>query len=273
MCIYLLFFILSIALSILLPFAQTVNNFDENFSLIGASPYRLEHIDIGTGAVASMNVSAIESSLMAVEYDRRHNCVYYAESSRTIGRICLNESNPIAQPIVSVEETKSGCIAYDWSADLLYFIDGQSIYAIEPRQTTTESARRQIIIQSENSNPIALAISPMDGYLFHMQYITGQVHSFTIWRAHLDGSHSEFVITLPGNPYLGGRAFTIDLKRKQLYWIQYDDRRIISCDFDGTAHKTISLDFTRQPLALMFHDDWMFWYDSQTHGVYAAKTS
>lgn len=261
---------LLITLSIALPIHSLTN---EAEYLLGASRNHVDQIDIQTGATTRLNLTEIKN-IKAIQLDQKHNCLYYAQYSHTIGRKCFNGSEP--QVITMINRTSPGCMAYDWLSNLLYVIDGQRIDVIQPPYSDAQTPRRQTIVQFSNpqESPIFLVISPTDGYMFYLHKL--QEHdgsnTYTIYRTTLDGLRVDVVIELSESQRPKGDRLTIDVAAKRLHWM--DVHGIRSCDFSGNSYGLASMtsySIANQWIMLVIHDGRGFYYNTRDSGVYVAN--
>lgn len=162
-----------------------------------------------------------------VEYDMRHNCVFYATYEQIV-RQCLN-GNQAAEVLVSYGATYIQGLAYDWMSQVLYFTDAQrhKIEAINVSvidHSSTNRLRSTIYQGDEDSVPIRIAVHPTRGFLYWTS-------ATTIIRIGLDGGHERQLVE--GNQIQEPTEIAIDYEADRVYW--NDDRlnQIASSDLDG----------------------------------------
>uniref|UniRef100_A0A336LRR7 Sortilin-related receptor n=1 Tax=Culicoides sonorensis TaxID=179676 RepID=A0A336LRR7_CULSO len=98
--------------------------FDKEF-LIVAQRDKISSIDLSTNSAEILPIKGVKN-VIAIDFDRKHNCVFWADIlSDTIGRQCLN-GNESAEILVETGLGSVEGMSYDWTSELLYYVDGLS---------------------------------------------------------------------------------------------------------------------------------------------------
>jgi sortilin-related receptor len=114
------------------PFEKTTSEF-----LVIAQRDKISRIDLADGKKEEFPVTGLKN-VIAVDFDMKHNCVFWADIILDIiGRQCLN-GNQSAEVLVETGLASVEGMSYDWISEMLYFVDGVRI-KIEAVKTTNDS--------------------------------------------------------------------------------------------------------------------------------------
>lgn len=174
----------------------------------------------------------------ALEYDNRHNCLYYASKAVIKRRCFANTTQPDDVILMDISNwAYVTSMAHDWVSDALYFSDSNNgkielirLVYDEHRAAVKRHLRRTIIQVNAISKLAGIAVNPIRGYLFWADV------SFVkpaLWRANMDGTNAR---VLAGKPFVTRpRAIAIDYATDTLYWTDMAQLIIGRCDFNGNG--------------------------------------
>lgn len=238
---------------------------DASLAFFGASSTSIDLINIEQGAIASVP-SSIAFATRSIAFNSMRTCMFHTDYTNMLHHTCMNGTNTVTNDVLYVNSSVFNSLSFDWTSNLLYFIDGQKIDVLKWAENHFV-LHHLIEMKTEGLQPKSVVISPVDGWLFFVQQHNNVSNS--VWRAHLDGTNLEMVIDLPLVSLI--QSFTIDLSNKRLYWIETLSREIWGCDFDGEHLAKFDLHYAHAPLSLAFHNGWVFWYDLELKGIYATR--
>uniref|UniRef100_A0A336L6F8 Sortilin-related receptor n=1 Tax=Culicoides sonorensis TaxID=179676 RepID=A0A336L6F8_CULSO len=134
--------------------------FDKEF-LIVAQRDKISSIDLSTNSAEILPIKGVKN-VIAIDFDRKHNCVFWADIlSDTIGRQCLN-GNESAEILVETGLGSVEGMSYDWTSELLYYVDGLRlrIEAVYVGNTTTHGRFRKTIVNNL-AKPRGIVVHPI----------------------------------------------------------------------------------------------------------------
>lgn len=229
-----------------------------------------EGLKIGRMSLSTMNVEILPMKNMsfanAIEYDIKHDCIFWADNTVEIRRQCFNNNNQNVEVLHAESDGDFFSLAYDWTSELLYFTN-RVPSKIEVISTSSNSPRlhRTIVQLEPRTHPSGIAIHPRSGYIFWTS------RKPSISRANLDGSNVRTLIEKPdiGQPYL----VTVDFETERIFWTDLDDKNIASCDFHGKHFYVVwkNADQINIPYSLAIHNDTIYWGDYDEHTFLKAK--
>lgn len=159
---------------------------------------------------------------------------------------------------------KSGIrgIAVDWIAKNLYFSN------VFPHETYIEvswldGTNRKVIYKSTTDNPRELAVNPVKGYLYWIDY--GQFPM--IARSWLDGTNRKPIVTSGiSNP----RDLTIDIATHDVYWVDSMKDAIFKVAYKGGNRQVIRRNLP-SPKGLSILKGDLYWVDRNLQNIYKSS--
>lgn len=246
------------------PFGQP-NDF-----LIVAQRDKISRIEIPSGKKQVLPIRDLKN-VIAIEFDIKHNCVFWADIlTDEIGRQCFN-SNQSAEILLQTELASVEGMSYDWVSELLFFVDGtrSKIEAIKTSFSLNgKHALRKTIIEKKNlSKPRGIVVHPLEGYLYWTDWSQTKP---SISRSNLDGTDIQVLFTKPQIVWPNG--ITIDYIAERVYWVDASKDYIASCDLHGKMFKKILEQDARvaHPFAVGVYKDLMYWDDWKMNSVFSA---
>lgn len=237
--------------------------------LIVAQRDKISRILIPSGETEVLPVAGLKN-VIAIEFDMRHNCVFWADiQTDQIGRQCL-DGNHTAEILVETGLMSVEGMSYDWISELLFFVDGTR-FKIEALSTSMEPGKgrmRKTIIDAGNlSKPRGIVVHPIAGFLFWTDWSFSKP---SISRSNLDGTDIRVLFTKPQVVWPNG--VTIDYIAERVYWVDASRDYIGSCDLNGKSFvKVIEQDpRVSHPFAVAVFKDLMYWDDWKLNSVFSA---
>lgn len=197
------------------------------------------------------------------ELDVQRNCLFYSTvMAIKIYRKC---GSGIEIDIIAEDYSKSlAGFSYDWKSGALYFVSSEyrSIELIPIRDYhyhTSNALRRPVIRLSDRAEPRDLIVNPLSGFLFWSDM---NVDTKSLWRANLDGSNARAILrnaltTIP-------TRLAIDFDEDRIYWIDFYDRSIARCDFDGGHLEKFISDDLRSASSFAVGPSYLYWFNDAT---------
>lgn len=199
-----------------------------------------------------------------VEYDMRHNCIFYATSDQII-RESLSGNEP-PEWLVSYGATQIEGLAYDWMSQVLYFTDADR-YKIEAINVSNIDAlsvnrlRSTIYQGDEHSIPKRIAVHPTRGYLYWISASVADSNAQTIVRIGLDGSNERKLIA--DIQIQKPIEIDIDYDADRVYWNDDELNQIASSDLDGNDVRIHSLYNDHSPITeISVHKSQIYYKES-----------
>lgn len=207
----------------------------------------------------------------SVEYDVKHDCVFWADYTRIV-RQCLG--NDIAEVLVSDGVDRIEDLAYDWLSETLYFVDSNQISAIDTSQRAAAAAsdrsywpRTAVVVG--DATITGIAVHPERSYLFWTQYTDSVANGSSdlsgIYRANLDGSDGK---KLQGSQHVVHPVkISVDYVTDRLYWIdrrKRGDHYIGGCGLHGENFRTLfsmEMGNTLSQFLLSAYNNVVYWLD------------
>lgn len=239
---------------------------DDDFLIISRMA-GISYFQLATETGYQMSVRNLTSA-HSIEYDAKHNCVFWTDSKRVV-RQCLGRYSP-AEVLISNGVDNIVDLAYDWESETLYFVDAgrHRIEAVE----TSDRVRRPITGQNNwrctivefgpHTTSTALAVDPGQGYLVWAQYGLGVTQNASIYRANLDGSEAQQLQQHPD--VMKPVEIAIDHENHQVYWIDYSGNFIATCTATGDSYRIfVRLNSERKHsnVALAARNGLVYWSD------------
>uniref|UniRef100_H2YAY4 EGF-like domain-containing protein n=1 Tax=Ciona savignyi TaxID=51511 RepID=H2YAY4_CIOSA len=211
------------------------------------------HVDPDDHSLIFPTVTA--SYPIAVAHDLQDNRAYFAtvSSYSRIGYIDLN-SNP-SYPKYVIKHLYPG-LDFDWVHRKLYYTDNslKIIGSVSP-----DGSNMTTVVSGLNL-PRGIAVDPCRGYIYWTDWGT-----HTIERSTLVGNGRTVIVS---EDLLWPNGVTIDFDEDKLYWVDAEPKeRVERSNMDGTERELIipSLD---HPFAIAILDQFVYWTDWSTRGVY-----
>lgn len=151
----------------------------------------------------------------------------------------------------------------DWIYNHIYWTDtGKNTIEL----ANFEGQMRKILIKDELEEPRAIALNPIEGWMFWTDWGTTP----KIERAGMDGSHRQTIVTYEVK---WPNGLTLDLVKKRVYWVDAKLNVISSCNYNGSGRRVIlySPETLRHPFSITTFEDWVYWTDWDKSAVYKAN--
>lgn len=226
----------------------------------------------GVSRYQSSNQTSVDMvsipSHTAIEFDNKHNCLYYASTHSIRSRCFTNNSQTYETVLAHYSDLNS--MTYDWISDNLYFIDSfhSEIGLLHLMHNVNRSifyVRRTVLEMHSAYEPTAIAVNPIKGYLFwaNSRFLR------SIMRANLDGTNMRVLVVKPfvNQPV----ALAIDYENDYVYWTDYGRSVVMRCDFNGGGIKDVIRNIV-EPGGLVIHKTRIIWtsHSNSMGEVYAA---
>eukprot|EP00794_Sanderia_malayensis_P002952 gene2952-3402_t len=150
---------------------------------------------------------------------------WYDVGTRQIYRASFNGSN--VQALIKYGVSLCEGIAYDWSTDNIYWTDAMHDWI---EVASADGKDRMVLIQGNMEEPRAIAVTPLDGFLFWTDWGS----SPRIERATLDGKDRRSIVT---TNLVWPNDIAIDFSAKRVYWIDAKTDKIWSVDYAGGVRR------------------------------------
>ncbi|CAH1796241.1 unnamed protein product [Owenia fusiformis] len=198
------------------------------------------------------------SRTIAVEFDYKLNCLYWADSHYdNISRKCL-DGNGAAETLVAGEITSIEGLALDWMSGNIYWVDGGK-RKIE--MSRLDGRFRRKVWQSSiiTDKPRAIVLDPVHGYFFWTDW---SVINPRISKAWLDGTNNRTIVSGKQNVYWPN-GITIDFQSEKIWWTDAHLDRIMSSDYNG-QNRVILVSGSYNvphPYSISVYKDSVYWTD------------
>uniref|UniRef100_H2YAY7 EGF-like domain-containing protein n=1 Tax=Ciona savignyi TaxID=51511 RepID=H2YAY7_CIOSA len=216
------------------------------------------HVDPDDHSLIFPTVTA--SYPIAVAHDLQDNRAYFAtvSSYSRIGYIDLNSNPSYPKYVVTsgLRGPEGTCLDFDWVHRKLYYTDNslKIIGSVSP-----DGSNMTTVVSGLNL-PRGIAVDPCRGYIYWTDWGT-----HTIERSTLVGNGRTVIVS---EDLLWPNGVTIDFDEDKLYWVDAEPKeRVERSNMDGTERELIipSLD---HPFAIAILDQFVYWTDWSTRGVY-----
>lgn len=180
-------------------------------------------------------------TVAAVDYDTKRNCIFWSDIvTNIIARHCFDANE--FEVLASIDIKYVNSLAYDWTSELLYFIDGgrwtiDVISTADRARASLNRMHRTVVDTGHESQPRALAIDPSHGFLFWAEY---KYDKRAIYRANVDGNDVRVLVS--GVYVEQPCSLAIDYAAKRIYWADVTRNYIGRCDFDGNRFEEVMKD-------------------------------
>lgn len=176
------------------------------------------------------------------------------ERPRVVDLVRLaNGSTPVSARNISQPDG----IAFDWTADTIYWSDKQLKQIVSVNINT---GLRHVVAYSDA--PRAVVVHPCKGLLFW----TDIGREPMIARSSLAGSGFRKIVT---SDIKWPNGLSIDYDDDKLYWADAYLDKIERCDFEGNNRQVLST--ALHPFALTVHHHFVYWSDWSTNAIYRAE--
>ncbi|XP_060532386.1 sortilin-related receptor-like isoform X2 [Cylas formicarius] len=208
-------------------------------------------------------------NVIAVDYDLKNNCVYWADiSSDTVSRQCFTSGGK-PEVLVSNDLASIEGMAFDWISENLYFVDGvrAKIELIRTNISYSGRMRRTILNETVLKKPRGIALHPQHGYMFWTDW---SAENPSVNRANLDGSNN---FTLFGKDKVEWpNGITVDYIANRIYWVDARQDYIGSSDLHGDGFIKIvhDVDVVSHPFAIAVFKNDMYWDDWKKNAIFVS---
>ncbi|XP_014669426.1 PREDICTED: low-density lipoprotein receptor-related protein 2-like isoform X2 [Priapulus caudatus] len=198
-------------------------------------------------------------NLVALDFDWQEQKIYFSDvSMRKIQRMNFNGSG--VEELVTDNIRALEGLAVDWV--------GRKMYWLDRRQRTMNVAElngtsRWTLIQHQMEEPRAVSVFPQIGYIYWTDW--GLIPY--VGRIGMDGTNRSRVIT---DKMSWPNGLTIEYVTQRLFWTDAHLDRIEFANLDGTNRHVITDSGLAHPFALTIFEDWIYWTDWNTLGLYRA---
>ena len=226
-------------------------------------------------------------SLEVTEPEPRAQYIYWTEwGSGKIKRANLDGSN--VQDIVDIGYFPVGITA-DLSGGKLYWTDKTSNHHLDPNATNRvvranlDGTNIQVIF-SENTTAESLftyfqiVLDPTEGKIYWTKVNLSSPDKGSIFRANVDGSNVEQIITGLGRPAdvewfrSGPRGLTLDLSSGKLYWAYCAKGKIQRANLDGSNVEDIITGLgCPQDVEFDTRGEIVYWTDERVGSIHRAN--
>ncbi|KAK3087117.1 hypothetical protein FSP39_001901 [Pinctada imbricata] len=143
--------------------------------------------------------------------------------------------NDTSQSISLVHEgiSKTSCkLAFDWLTKNIYWTDEFYNWIAVQSTTSEDRSMFKILIENGLTKPLAIAVDPVEGYMFWSDHTKT---SGKIERASLAGQDRTVIVT--GTAWVPD--MTVDTASKNIFWIDIQRHTVESCDYFGNNRRVI----------------------------------
>lgn len=247
--------------SSILCLSRTIESHETDLFLIKINE-NIDRVEIEANKFQNATETLVTGT-SSIEFDANNNCIFWAGSMADLkpdlkvgftDKIDFKMQNDVIQRRCKHNQTHTPEIfeyfglgmvesmAYDWMSQILYFVNFQqhTINALNVSYTSDNPMSRlyrTIIDAGSNLLPTNVLVHPERGYLFWTSWylVNGTSTNSSIYRANLDGSGIELLISAPLVNQSTG--ITIDYQENRLYWIDDGLKYLASCDLNGNDFK------------------------------------
>lgn len=238
--------------------------------LLLAQDYGISYIQLPSNTISALSLNNFTFA-HSVEYDVRHNCVFWADFTRIV-RQCFADNS--VQVLISTGVDRIEGLAYDWLSETMYYHDSGcgKIVAVDvsPRAMLQPHRQWRRTIVNYHSPIVvnAIAVHPEYGYLFWSQYRNNGSDNgpedSAIHRIEFDGTGN--VVPSHRTNARVSAGISIDFGSDRLYWIDSVAKAVLSCDLDGGTSRVetnLSWDSSQTNLSLSVYNGVVYWTDSE----------
>uniref|UniRef100_A0A3B3T799 LDL receptor related protein 8 n=1 Tax=Paramormyrops kingsleyae TaxID=1676925 RepID=A0A3B3T799_9TELE len=205
-------------------------------------------------------------NVVALDVDVSTNRMYWCDLfHRKIYSAHISKASDSFQQVTLIDSALflPGGLALDWVHKNLYWTDSgdKSISVM-----TVDGKKRRILINTELSEPRAIAVDPKQGFMYWSDWGV----QAKIEKAGLNGVDRQILVS---EMIEWPNGITLDLPNRRLYWVDSKLHLISSIDFTGTNRKVLlsSADQLSHPFALTVFEDRLYWTDLQRDAIFSAN--
>lgn len=245
----------------------------------------INQIDPITGDMKLIhNANTTGGPISSLEFDVRNNCIFFGihtphqMTSNKIIQKCLNDNQD--ERIVADVLSYHTSLAFDWSTDLLYFVESKldnfeieviKIVRSSENHTTPLNYMRRTIITDPHLRCYLchIAIHPVKQFIF---WTSGTVTKSGIRRSNTDGTENLIIVgtDVASSP----TQMTIDFDFDRIYWLDHHKHIIGRSDFNGNSIELFELTQPHRPMrttALTISTDRIYWNNKHFEEIYSAN--
>ncbi|MBN3296498.1 LRP2 protein, partial [Amia calva] len=204
------------------------------------------------------------ANIVAVDFDRVTNRIYWADSSQMKIWSALRNGTDIKETFSS-GVTAPESIAVDWAGRNLYWTDS----LLEMIEVSTLDGRYRTVLLSENiTSPRGLVLDARNftSYMFWTDW--GQ--NPRIERAHMDGRMRKTIIT---DKVYWPNGLALDYATQKLYFADAYLDYIDYCDYEGNNRQQVFASdlILQHPHGMTIFEDYVYWTERYTNKVIRAN--
>uniref|UniRef100_A0A8C9RYI1 Si:dkey-88l16.3 n=1 Tax=Scleropages formosus TaxID=113540 RepID=A0A8C9RYI1_SCLFO len=206
--------------------------------------------------------SSDSKPVFSIDYDWKEQKAFWVSlEEESIRWISLDKQNKGTV----VKGIKADCIAVDWVARNLYWIDGMAsqISVIQLDGGAKKPQDSIVVLDEDLVQPRSLVVFPLKGLMFWSEF--GNMPQ--IERSGLDGSERKILLN-NGVNWPGG--LTVDVLDERIYWTDEKLKCIGSISLDGGDIMLLQLFETPSPFSVGVFSDRMFWSDAKRWTIQSA---
>uniref|UniRef100_H3BGS9 Prolow-density lipoprotein receptor-related protein 1 n=1 Tax=Latimeria chalumnae TaxID=7897 RepID=H3BGS9_LATCH len=204
----------------------------------------------------------------ALDFHTETNYIYFADTtSFLIGRQKIDGTERetiLKDGIHNVEG-----IAVDWMGNNLYWTDDGPKKTISVARLEKASQTRKVLIEGKMSHPRALAVDPLNGWMYWTDWEEDPKDSKRgkIERAWMDGSNRNVFVT--SKTILWPNGLSLDIPAGILYWVDAYYDRIEMIFLSGTDRKIVyEGSEMNHPFGLCHYNNFLFWTEYRSGSIH-----
>lgn len=198
-----------------------------------------------------------------MDYDYKTGYLFYTDHIKGKQHLFRSHMNDGKIRFMIVKNINSSDnLAVDWIYDHIYWTDTGKL-SVEV--ANFDGTMRKTLINDGLDQPRALAVDPMEGYIFWSDWGMNA----KIERADMDGTQRKALVV---KDIKWPNGISLDLRTKRLYWGDAKLNVIESVRYDGSARKEVkqSPEYLHHLYSLTIFEDWIYWTDWETLSIYKA---
>ncbi|XP_043277982.1 vitellogenin receptor-like isoform X2 [Venturia canescens] len=225
----------------------------EPMEIITATKTDIRRVSLSLNSIAVLHRQP-NVQITGLDVNMRKKTIYW--SNELLGTV--NQLNTETSEFKLVSGLgRPGALALNWATDNVYFHDGEKISAIKVCNLEAQKCAQIIPIEG-SAKPMAIAVDPLNGFLFWGQttFEIFEQPEGEIYRTDLSGADLRCI----AHERIGVvSGITVDHRRLHLYWADANLQVIERSDLDGNNREIFLKQHVDQPLSINIYDDSVYW--------------
>lgn len=241
--------------------------------LLVSGQHRIQAVDVDHFTSEDLYTLPFSQSadVSAVAFDYAHNRLFFSTfMPTTVKAVSLNASGDDSTKTLA-EADHVTALAYDWTADTLYWIDNgrQKIEMMR----SSGYYRRQVLSRTSHSiiRMSQLILDPVHGWLYWLEDTSSRSAVMRTW---MNGDSSQVVALTPSSSHPSGylQGVALDMVNERLY-VTNSDSHIVAMTTNGSQPRTVlTLDASLQrPGLIAIYKEYVVWINTIDHQLWGAS--